>query len=173
MGKATVAAGTLTADVVINVMIQERRYARNGVMPGAFVPPTSLDMDGDYATGALDTAFVATAAPGASYAPFDNVGGGQPGTVTLACKNTGKYNGGNVNNAAARMRDHFPDCFLVTKSTANGHGTPKTFSKTSMPPLILLSGSSGLCSSNCYLYSSFDFLCIFCQNLGEKKSTRN
>merc|ERR1719220_1208038 len=110
--KAAVAAGTLTADVVINVMIQERRYARNGVMPGAFVPPTSLDMDGDYATGALDTAFVATAAPGAGYAPFDNVGGGQPGVVTLACKNTGKYNGGNVNNAAARMRDHFPDCFF-------------------------------------------------------------
>merc|ERR1712210_292321 len=65
--KAAVAAGTLTADVVINVMIQERRYARNGVMPGVF---------------------------------------------TLACKNTGKYNGGNVNNAAARMRDHFPDCFF-------------------------------------------------------------
>merc|ERR1712051_139707 len=76
---------------VINVMIQERRYARNGVMPGAFVAP---------------------AAPGAGYAPFDNVGGGQPGVVTLACKNTGKYNGGNVNNAAARMRDHFPDCFF-------------------------------------------------------------
>merc|ERR1712037_229163 len=40
--KAAVAAGTLTADVVINVMIQERRYARNGVMPGAFVVPTVL-----------------------------------------------------------------------------------------------------------------------------------
>merc|ERR1712176_828402 len=43
--QAAVAAGTLTSDVVINVMIQERRHPRNGVNPGAFVPPTSLDME--------------------------------------------------------------------------------------------------------------------------------
>jgi len=110
--QAAVAAGTLTSDVVINVMIQERRHPRNGVNPGAFVPPTSLDMDGDYATGALGTAFTAGNAPGAGYVGFDTDGGGQPGTVTLACKNSGKYNGGNVGNAADRMRDAFPDCFF-------------------------------------------------------------
>ena len=69
-------------------------------------------MDGDYATGALGTAFTAGNAPGAGYVGFDTVGGGQPGTVTLACKNNGKYNGGNVGNAADRMRDAFPDCFF-------------------------------------------------------------
>merc|ERR1712176_699410 len=110
--QAAVAAGTLTSDVVINVMIQERRHPRNGVNPGAFVPPSSLDMDGDYATGALGTAFTAGNAPGAGYVGSDTDGGGQPGTVTLACKNSGKYDGGNVGNAADRMRDAFPDCFF-------------------------------------------------------------
>jgi len=108
--KTAVVGGTLTTNVVINLLIQERRYDRNGVAPPAFVPPTSLDMDGDYATGALDAAFIATASPSADYVAFDAVSGGQTGTVTLACKNTGKYNGGS--SGADRMRDHFPDCFF-------------------------------------------------------------
>merc|ERR1712193_272327 len=63
-------------------------------------------------TGGYQAAFAAGNAPGAGYVGFDTVGGGQPGTVTLACKNNGKYNGGNVGNAADRMRDAFPDCFF-------------------------------------------------------------
>jgi len=116
--KAAVTGGTLTDSVTINVMIQASGKNVNGVSPGAFVKPTSLIMDGTYATGSTVSEFDPQAAtptnpPVANFPAsnllYDNTKGAYA-TITLACDNTGKYNGGATD--AERMRDHFPDCFF-------------------------------------------------------------
>lgn len=107
-----VKAQTLTSDVTINLLIQERRYNRNGVTPPNYVGPTSLDMDAGYATSSALASFAAPAAPPAGWKAFDTTGGGTSATVTLACT-AGRYNGlGASADAHARMRDQFPDCFF-------------------------------------------------------------
>jgi hypothetical protein len=120
--QAAVVAGTLTSDVVINVMLQERPRTVNGQTAGAFVAPNKLEMDVGYAT-ALDTDIVAfdpshltsPTSPATSNFPalarlYDQTSPGVTAKITLACNNSGKYNGGTA--GAGRMRDTFPDCFF-------------------------------------------------------------
>jgi hypothetical protein len=108
------ATGTLTSDVVINVMLQERRRLVNGVAAGAFVNPNKLEMDGDYASAPNPTAFNPTSGAVTDFPLVANLYDGTSlgcwSKITLECKNAGKYNGGSV--GAERMRDHFPDCFF-------------------------------------------------------------
>merc|ERR1719223_530825 len=113
------ATGTLTSDVVINVMLQERRRSVNGQTAGAFVAPNKLEMDAGYAAGSALLAFDPTAAtptvPATSNYPalaqlYDQTSPGITAKITLSCNNSGKYNGGT--SGAGRMRDHFPDCFF-------------------------------------------------------------
>jgi len=108
-----VKAQTLTSDVTINLLIQERRYKRNGVDAPAYEGPNSLDMDAGYASSSALASFQAGNAPSTSdWKAFDTTGGGTVATVTLACK-TGRYNGvGASADQHARMRDEFPDCFF-------------------------------------------------------------
>merc|ERR1712127_418049 len=117
------ATDTLTDDVVINVMLQERRRLVNGQEAGAFVAPTKLEMDVGYANMLVSselTAFnpsdaVTPTEPATSNFPakaqlYDQTSPGVTAKITLSCNNSGKYNGGAT--GAGRMRDHFPDCFF-------------------------------------------------------------
>jgi len=112
------ATGTLTSDVVINVMLQERRRSVNGQTAGAFVAPNKLEMDAGYAADSELTAFdptVPAEVPAISNYPalaqlYDQTSPGVTAKITLSCNNSGKYNGGAT--GAGRMRDHFPDCFF-------------------------------------------------------------
>merc|ERR1712127_706131 len=112
--QAAVLGGTLTSDVVINVMIQERPRATNGVAhTSAFVVPTNLIMDAGYATAT--TPVLREIADG-DIAGFPETGhlfdSSKYATskITLACS-AGKYNGVG-STGGARMRDAFPDCFF-------------------------------------------------------------
>jgi len=108
------ATGTLTSDVVINVMLQERRRLVNGVAAGAYVNPNHLEMDSEYASAPDPTAFNPASGAVTDFPLvanlFDATSLGCTSKITLTCKNTGKYNGGAT--GSARMRDHFPDCFF-------------------------------------------------------------
>jgi len=110
--QAAVLAGTLTSDVVINLLIQERRRLVNGQAAGTYVQPTGIVMDAGYATASLpatlDPANPGTDFPG-TLELFDTTSTGTTSKVTLACK-AGNYNGGAT--GGARMRDNFPDCFF-------------------------------------------------------------
>jgi len=113
--QAAVLGGTLTSDVVINVMIQERPRATNGVAhTSAFVVPTNLIMDAGYATAT--TPVLREIADGniADFPEkefiFDGSSKYATSKITLACS-AGKYNGVG-STGGARMRDAFPDCFF-------------------------------------------------------------
>jgi len=111
------ATNTLTSDVLINILIEEKRTTRNNAaVTQVFVGADSVDMDGPYATASAVTNYAATATPPADptgFKTFDAVNNGHSrATITLACDTTTpvKYNGGAT--GAARMRDAFPDCFF-------------------------------------------------------------
>jgi len=106
------AANTLTDNVVINLLIEEKRGNRNNVaVSQAYVGPNALEMDGPYASAASLTNFAAGDSTPSGFATFDIANnGGSTAVVTLACQNTGKYNG--RASGAERMRDNFPDCFF-------------------------------------------------------------
>merc|ERR1712127_455057 len=114
------ATGTLTSDIVINVMLQERRRLVNGQSAGAFVAPNKLEMDVGYAASSALLAFdpsdaVTPTSPATSNYPalaqlYDQTSPGVTAKITLSCDNSGKYNGGAT--GAGRMRDHSPDCFF-------------------------------------------------------------
>jgi len=114
--QAAVLGGTLTSDVVINVMIQERPRDTNGVAhTSAFVKPTSLDMDSDYASASAVELRLISDGNIADFPIVANLFDGSSkyatSKITLACK-ANRYNGGNVGGAGDRMRDAFPDCFF-------------------------------------------------------------
>merc|ERR1712127_494832 len=112
--QAAVLGGTLTSDVVINVMIQERPRATNGVPhTSAFVVPTDLIMDAGYATATTPALRVIGDGDITDFPLVANLFDGSnkyaTSKITLACR-AGKYNGGPT--GGARMRDAFPDCFF-------------------------------------------------------------
>jgi len=121
--QAAVVAGTLTSNIVINVLIQERPRTVNGNSQGNWVVPTSLDMDSDYASASNPPASVdpTTAGDQPNFPVeaflYDQTSKYATSQITLECKTVSdKYNGGqtgnNGNGQNARMRDQFPDCFF-------------------------------------------------------------
>jgi len=112
--QAAVRTGSLTSPVTISLVLQERKRDVNGVTwtTGGYKQPI-LVMDSSYTTTSTYAELV-HASLSDEYTVFDD-SDGTIGQVILTCNNDGKYNGGYdplKPELAARMRDHFPDCYF-------------------------------------------------------------